>query len=66
MKMRIARVHAFEDTLSLCKNFIFDALLPRQRIPLHRRILLLYIYILLLYIYIYIVDIFDKFASTSV
>lgn len=59
MKMRIARVHAFEDTLSLCKNFIFDALLPRQRIPLHRRILCYYIYI-------YIVDIFDKFASTSV
>lgn len=59
MKMRIARVHAFEHTLSLCKNFIFDALLPRQRIPLHRRILCYYIYI-------YIVDIFDKFASTSV
>lgn len=49
MKMRIARVHAFEDTLSLCKNFIFDALLPRQRI--------LYIDVcyvtILLYIYIY-------------
>lgn len=59
MKMRIARVHAFEDTLSLCKNFIFDALLPRQRILLHRRILCYYIYIC-------IVDIFDKFASTSV
>lgn len=57
MKMRIARVHAFEDTLSLCKNFIFDALLPRQRIPLHRYYVT---------IYIYIVDIFDKFSSTSV
>lgn len=24
MKMRIACVHVFEDTLSLCKNFILD------------------------------------------
>lgn len=57
MKMRIARVHAFEDTLSLCKNFIFDALLPRQRIPID---------VYYVTIYICIVDIFDKFASTSV
>lgn len=63
MKMRIARVHAFEDTLSLCKNFIFDALLPRQRIPLHRYYVT---YVYYVTIYICIVDIFDKFASTSV